>query len=118
MRFYALGQKIRFYAIGSDAYSGTCLAPIANRGIMQLSFNNRQTTRLCPQIPPNHPSSASAGSRASSAARPPVCCKGAADAGLTVRGIEVDAVTGDLRVLVSQPGEPGKPVEQVKDLIK
>ena len=41
--------------------------------------------------------------------------KAAADAGLTVRGIEVDAVTGDLRVLV---GQPGKPVETVKDLIK
>jgi hypothetical protein len=32
--------------------------------------------------------------------------KGAADAGLTVRGLEVDAVTGDLRVLVGKPGEP------------
>jgi hypothetical protein len=44
--------------------------------------------------------------------------KGAADAGLTVRGIEVDAVTGDLRVLVGKPGDLSKPVEQVKDLIK
>ena len=42
--------------------------------------------------------------------------KGAIDAGLSVRGIEVDAVTGDLRVLVGQPGEPRR--EQVKDLIK
>ena len=41
--------------------------------------------------------------------------KGAADAGLTVRGIEIDAVTGDLRVLVSKPDEP---VEPVKNLIK
>ena len=28
------------------------------------------------------------------------------DAGLTVRGIEVDPVTGALRVLVAKPGEP------------
>ena len=34
--------------------------------------------------------------------------KGALDAGLTVRGIEVDAVTGALRVLVGEPGK-GKP---------
>ncbi len=34
--------------------------------------------------------------------------KGAIDAGLTVRGIEVDPVTGALRVLVGEPGK-GKP---------
>ena len=33
--------------------------------------------------------------------------KGAADAGLTVRGIEVDAVTGDLRVLVCKADDNG-----------
>ena len=44
--------------------------------------------------------------------------KGAADAGFAVRGIEADLVTGVLRVLVGRPDEPGKPVEQVKDLIK
>jgi hypothetical protein len=32
--------------------------------------------------------------------------KAAADAGLTVRGIEVDPVTGALRVLVGKEGEP------------
>ena len=31
--------------------------------------------------------------------------QGTLDAKLPVRGIEVDAVTGDLRVLVGQPGE-------------
>ena len=33
--------------------------------------------------------------------------QGTLDAKLPVRGIEVDAVTGDLRVLVGRPGEPG-----------
>jgi hypothetical protein len=42
--------------------------------------------------------------------------QGTIDAKLPVRGIEVDAVTGDLRVLVGQPGEA--PAETVKDLIK
>ena len=37
------------------------------------------------------------------------------DAGLSVRGVEVDPVTGALRVLV---GKPDEPVETVKDLIK
>jgi hypothetical protein len=37
------------------------------------------------------------------------------DAGLTVRGVEVDPVTGALRVLV---GKPDEPVEQVKAPIK
>jgi hypothetical protein len=32
--------------------------------------------------------------------------KGAIDAGLTVRGIEVDPATGALRVLVGKPDEP------------
>jgi hypothetical protein len=32
--------------------------------------------------------------------------KGAMDAGLAVRGFEVDPVTGVLRVLVDKPGEP------------
>jgi hypothetical protein len=40
--------------------------------------------------------------------------KGVMDAGLPVRGIEVDPDTGALRVLV---GEPGEAVEKVKDLI-
>ena len=39
--------------------------------------------------------------------------QGAIDAGLTVRGLEVDPVTGALRVLV----EPDETIEQVKDLI-
>lgn len=34
--------------------------------------------------------------------------KGAMDAGLTVRGLEVDPVSGALRVLVGDPGK-GKP---------
>ena len=37
------------------------------------------------------------------------------DAGLTVRGIEVDPDSGALRVLV---GEPDEPVETVEDQIK
>ena len=37
--------------------------------------------------------------------------RSAADAGLTVRGIEVDAVTGDLRVLVGKPGEPNSDLD-------
>jgi hypothetical protein len=41
--------------------------------------------------------------------------KGVMDAGLPVRGIEVDPVTGALRVLV---GKPDEPVETVKALIK
>jgi hypothetical protein len=41
--------------------------------------------------------------------------RGAMDAGLPVRGLEVDPVTGALRVLV---GKPDEPVEKVKDLIK
>jgi hypothetical protein len=41
--------------------------------------------------------------------------KGALDAGLPVRGIEVDPVTGALRVLV---GKPDETVETVKNLIK
>jgi len=41
--------------------------------------------------------------------------KGAQDAGLTVRGLEVDPVTGVLRVLV---GNPDETAEKVKDLIK
>jgi hypothetical protein len=41
--------------------------------------------------------------------------KGVMDAGLPVRGIEVDPVTGALRVLV---GKPDESVEAVKDLIK
>ena len=32
--------------------------------------------------------------------------KGALDAGLPVRGLEADPVSGALRVLVGQPGEP------------
>jgi hypothetical protein len=40
--------------------------------------------------------------------------KGALDAGLPVRGFEVDPVTGVLRVLV---GKPDELVEKVKDLI-
>jgi hypothetical protein len=40
--------------------------------------------------------------------------KGALDAGLTVRGFEVDPATGVLRVLV---GKPDETIEQVKDLI-
>ena len=40
--------------------------------------------------------------------------RGLMDAGLPVRGIEVDPDTGALRVLV---GEPGEAVEKVKDLI-
>ena len=42
--------------------------------------------------------------------------KGAIDAGLTVRGLETDLVTGALRVLVGKPDEPDG--ETVKDLIK
>jgi hypothetical protein len=37
--------------------------------------------------------------------------KGAIDAGLTVRGIEVDAITGDLRVLVGKPDEPNNDLD-------
>jgi hypothetical protein len=37
--------------------------------------------------------------------------KGARDAGLTVCGIEVDRVTGNLRVLVGQPGEPNNDLD-------
>jgi hypothetical protein len=40
--------------------------------------------------------------------------RSAQDAGLTVRGFEVDPDTGVLRVLV---GEPGETAEKVKDLI-
>ena len=41
------------------------------------------------------------------------------DAGLMVRGLEVDPVTGALRVLTSKPdGSPAAGIEQVKDLIK
>jgi hypothetical protein len=40
--------------------------------------------------------------------------QGVLDAGVPVRGVEVDHVTGDLRVLVGKPDEAG--VEQVKDL--
>jgi hypothetical protein len=32
--------------------------------------------------------------------------KGAMDAGLTVRGLEADLVTGKITVLVGKPGEP------------
>ena len=42
--------------------------------------------------------------------------QGTLDAKLPVRGIEVDAITGDLRVLVGKPGEAS--AETVKDLIK
>jgi hypothetical protein len=41
--------------------------------------------------------------------------RGALDAGLTVRGIEADPVTGALRILV---GKGDEPIETVKDLIK
>jgi len=41
--------------------------------------------------------------------------KGAADAGHTVRGLEVDPVTGALRILFGKPDEPD---DKVKDLIK
>jgi hypothetical protein len=37
--------------------------------------------------------------------------KGAADAGLTVRGLEADAVTGVLRVLVGKPDEPNNDLD-------
>ena len=33
--------------------------------------------------------------------------RSALDAGLTVRGLEVDPVSGALRVLISKPGSPG-----------
>jgi hypothetical protein len=41
--------------------------------------------------------------------------KGAMDAGLTVRGLEVDPVTGALRVLVGNPSndEPEKIIEKL-----
>jgi hypothetical protein len=45
--------------------------------------------------------------------------KGAMDAGLTVRGLEVDPVTGALRVLVGAPGadaESDTPERIVKNL--
>ena len=37
--------------------------------------------------------------------------KGAMDAGLPVRGIEVDHATGNLRVLVGKPGEPNNDLD-------
>ena len=37
--------------------------------------------------------------------------KGAIDAGLTVRGLEVDPVTGALRVLVGKPDEPSNDLD-------
>ena len=40
--------------------------------------------------------------------------KGAMDAGLSVRGIEVDAITGDLRVLVGNSDAPA-PSKDVGD---
>jgi hypothetical protein len=47
--------------------------------------------------PPKQPKRRSARFKRSETSR---LLKGAADAGLTVRGIEVDAATGDLRVLL------------------
>ena len=58
-----------------------------------------------PQNPHNPPSDAHAGCRATDEAKPPPA-EGRFDAGLTVRGVEADPVTGALRVLVGKPGEP------------
>jgi hypothetical protein len=38
--------------------------------------------------------------------------KSAADAGLTVRGIEADPVTGALRILVGKEGEPSNDLDR------
>ena len=37
--------------------------------------------------------------------------RGVLDAGLSVRGVEVDPLTGALRVLAGRPDEPGKDAE-------
>jgi hypothetical protein len=70
--------------------------------IISIKFDNGQKPHLCLKTPLHHEKFA--GSRVSSAARPPACCT--LDAKLPVRGIEVDAVTGDLRVLVGNSDVP------------
>ena len=55
----------------------------------------------------NPSSPARAGCHATGEAKLRACCKGAIDAGLSVRGLEGDPVSGAVRILFGKPDEPG-----------
>ena len=60
-----------------------------------------------PRISPQPPKQRTRGASRYKSGETKRLLKGALDAGLTVRGLEVDPVTGALRVLVGNPGAPG-----------
>ena len=59
-----------------------------------------------PQTPPQPPKRRPRGLSRYKRSETTRLLQGTLDAGLPVRGIEVDPVTGALRVLVGKPGEP------------
>ena len=72
-------------------------------------------TSLMPQSPPQPPKRRPRGLTRHRRRETARLLRSTIDAGLTVRGIEVDPDSGALRVLV---GEPDEPVETVEDQIK
>jgi hypothetical protein len=69
-------------------------------------------SRNSPQSPKQQPTRGFSRYKRSETSR---LLKGAMDAGLTVRGVEIDPVTGVLRVLVGNPStdEPEKIIEKL-----